>query len=235
MILDAATQEMDGIILEFIIRYDPNRSRQAVVSLASHFVSDVIIQQFIKGDTEKLKDWHRFSLRSRLVSGRTIEWILYAAFHRSLLRKGQWPVMELEQKWVREQCHWCSVWPTPVASQYMISDSQAEDASIRSIPQPNQQFSVILLDVYDMDMPLSLHRGMGYYRSAECNQREASDGSLRSGNARGLAVVFQATVNCDRKVKRSGFDWLLGLSDVKEVWYVAVTPEDLRLRFAVDE
>ena len=143
--------------------------------------------------------------------------------------------MELEQRWVWEQCHWFSVWPTPAASQYMIFDSQAEDASIRSIPQPNQQFSVILLDVYDMDMPLSLHRGMGYYRSAECNQREAFDGFIWTGNARGLAVVFQATVNCDCKVKRSGFDWLLGFSDVKEVWYVVVTPEDLRLRFAVDE
>jgi len=66
---------MDKEVSHSIIRFDPNRSRQAIVSIASRYVLDMIMLHVIQGDAEKLREWYSMFLTSPF-SKSTAGWIL---------------------------------------------------------------------------------------------------------------------------------------------------------------
>ena len=230
--IDAGAHQMDDDVSHLILRFDPDPERGAIVSIPSPFILDMIIQRVIKGDAEKLRDWFDLFMRSSFSRG-TAGWILDSVFHHSLLRKGQWPVLELKEEKARTQFHWRSVSPAPTTSYHMIFNSQAQNISITSTISEDQPL-IMPTQPYDVSVTLNLRSDMCYYQPIQRNQA-TFDGFIWTGHNAGLAVVFQATVSESHTVKKKGFDWLLGLTGVKEVWYVAVTPADIKVDFLVEQ
>jgi len=233
MATDAIRHQIDDDVSQSILRFDPDTRRRAIVSLPSPFVSDMIVQQVIKGDANKQRDW--FSLFTGAFSSRrTAGWILGSAFSRSLLRRGQWPVFELKEEDTQTRYYWRSILPIPATSpSYIIFNSRTQSVDICSAPSDDQPL-IMPTQFYDTNAILSLTPVMCYYHPIERNQG-TFDGFIWTGYTRGLAIVFQATVSESHAVKAKGFNWLLSLPGVKEAWYVAVTPADIEINFPVEK
>ena len=232
--MDAHGPQVDDDVSQSIIRLDPDPERGAIVSIPSPFILDTIIQRVIKGDAKKLKDWFDLFMRPSF-SKETAGWILYNAFHRSLLRKGQWPVLELKEETSRTQDYWRSVpRPAPTTLCHMIFHSQTQSVYLTPTISEDQPL-IMPIQPYDIDATLNLKSdAMCYYQPIQRN-RATFDGFIWTGHTVGVAVVFHATVNESHTVKKKDFDWLLGLAGIKEVWYVAVTPADVHVHFPVEQ
>jgi len=229
MATDASRRQMDDDVSQSILRFDPDTRRRAIVSLPSPFVSDMIVQQVIKGDANKLRDWFSLFIGA-LSSKRTAGWILNSAFSRSLLRRGQWPIFELKEEETQTRYRWRSISPIP---HHLIFNPQTQSVDIRSAPSDDQPL-IMPTQFYDTNAILSLTPDMCYYHPIERNQ-ETFDGFIWTGYIRGLAIVFQVTVSESHAVKAKGFNWLLSLPGVKEAWYIAVAPADIEINFPVEK
>ena len=230
--MDARAHRMDDDASHSILRIDPDSERRASVSLPSPFISDMIIQRVIGGHAEKLREWFDLFMLPRFESRETARWILDSVFRCSLLRKGQCPVFMFNELVVMSgKYHW-RVSPPSASPRYMVFHPQTEDVEIRSISSDDGPF-FIPTEQYDVQARPNLRSGMCYYQPVQGDQA-AFDGFLWSGHIRGLVVVFQAIASEKHTMKTKGLYWLFDLAGVKEVWYVMVTPADLKIDFTVD-